>query len=369
MNVLVTGAKGFIGKNLIAELLNRSYSNIFEYDVDSSIDDLKDYIKECDFIFHLAGVNRPQNDEEFMLGNFGFTSTLLDILKSSNRKIPILITSSIQAELNNPYGKSKKAGEDIIFEYGEKSGSSVYVYRLPNVFGKWSRPNYNTVVATFCNNIATGKSIEINNPDVELSLVYIDDVVSEFIATLAGNSIDTEKYKSIPIVNTIKLGELATLIKSFEESRSNISLIDTSNDLENKLYATYLSFLPKDNFIYDLKMNVDDRGSFTEFVRTDNRGQFSVNVAKPGITKGNHWHNTKNEKFLVVSGVGSIKFRKIGETEIIEYKVSGKKLQVVDIPVGYTHNISNIGDVDLVTFMWVNESFDPDNPDTYFLEV
>ncbi|QEN05620.1 SDR family oxidoreductase [Thiospirochaeta perfilievii] len=369
MNILVTGAKGFIGKNLISELRNKGYSSIFEYDIDTSFTELEDFTNKCDFVFHLAGVNRPENQDEFMKGNYGFTTDLLELLEKQRRQIPVLITSSIQATSDNPYGKSKKAGEDVIFEYGEKTGSNVYVYRLPNVFGKWSRPNYNTVVATFCYKIVRNQDIQINDPKVELSLVYIDDVVTEFIKTLSGITVKEDQYSIIPVVYKITLGRLAELIKSFKDSRNNLSVINTLDELENKLYATYLSFLPQDDFGYNLKMNVDSRGSFTEFLRTGDRGQVSVNVAKPGITKGNHWHHTKNEKFLVVSGKASIKFRALDSKEIIEYLVTGDNLRVIDIPTGYTHNIENIGDTDLVTVMWANECFNPEKPDTYFLEV
>jgi len=368
-NILVTGSRGFIGKNLIAELNNRSIGNVFGYDVDNAEDQLEDIVKQCDFIFHLAGVNRPQNDEEFMQGNFGFTSKLLKLLENEKRQIPILITSSIQAAYENPYGLSKKAGEDIIKDYGLKTGSKTYIYRLPNVFGKWSQPNYNTVVATFCHKIARDEEIQINDPNVQLTLVYIDDVVKEFISALEDKAHKIDDYYKIPLEHRITLGDLAELIRSFKSSRNDLSLIDTSNAIENKLYATYLSFLHEDNFIYDLKMNIDDRGSFTEFLRTSDRGQVSINVSKPGITKGNHWHHTKNEKYLVVSGKASIKFRKLNQDKVIEYIVTGEKLQVVDIPIGYTHSIQNIGNNDLVTVMWVNECFDSEKPDTYFLKV
>lgn len=371
MKMLITGSNGFVGKNLVAELENRGYIDIFEFDKDTNTDKalLDSYTKECEFIFHLAGVNRPKDEKEFMEGNFGFTSELLDLLKKHNNKAPILITSSSQAELDNPYGKSKKAGEDLLFNYGRETGANVYVYRLPNLFGKWSRPNYNTVVATFCHNIARNLEIQINNPDADLNLCYIDDVLEEFIKALDGNPTNEDNYCIVPVVHHIKLGKLAETIKEFKNSRKDLSVPNMKDELTKKLYSTYLSFLPKDDFVYDLKMNVDNRGSFTEFIRTHERGQVSVNVSKVGITKGNHWHHTKNEKFLVVSGKGLIRFKKIDEGEIIEYRVSGEKLQVVDIPTGYTHSIVNIGDTDLVTVMWANESFDPKKPDTYYLEV
>lgn len=369
MKILVTGAKGFVGKNLVAQLKNKGYQDIFEFDQDTDKSLLDDYTRECEFVFHLAGVNRPKDEKEFMEGNFGFTSELLDLLKKHNNKAPVLITSSIQAEKDNPYGKSKKAGEDLIFAYSKETGARAFVYRLFNLFGKWSRPNYNTVVATFCYNIARDLEIQINNPDADLTLCYIDDVVEEFIRALEGNPTQRDGYCFVPVLYDIKLGQLAEKINSFKKSRADLSLPDMEDELTKKLYSTYLSFLPEDKFSYELKMNIDNRGSFTEFIRTPERGQVSVNVSKPGITKGNHWHHTKNEKFLVVSGEGLIRFRKIGSKEIIEYRVSGDKLEVVDIPTGYTHSIVNVGESDLVTIMWANECFDKDKPDTYFLEV
>jgi len=369
MKILITGLKGFVGKNLIAELKNRGYTDIFEFDKDTDKALLDRYTKECEFVFHLAGVNRPKDEKEFMEGNFGFTSDLLDLLKKHNNKAPVLITSSIQAKLDNPYGKSKKAGEDLLFNYSKETGANVYVYRLPNLFGKWSRPNYNTVVATYCYNIARNIEIQINNPDADLNFCYIDDVLEEFIKALEGNPTKEGDYCIVPVVHHIKLGELAEKIKGFKNSRKDLTVPNVKDELTKKLYSTYLSFLPKDDFAYDLKMNVDNRGSFTEFIRTPERGQVSVNVSKPGITKGNHWHHTKNEKFLVVSGEGLIRFRKIDEDEIIEYRVSGDKLQVVDIPTGYTHSIVNVGKTDLVTVMWANEPFNLEKPDTYYLEV
>lgn len=369
MKILVTGSKGFVGKNLITELKNRGYEDIFEFDIDTDKSLLDNYTKECDFVFHLAGVNRPKDEKEFMEGNFGFTSELLDLLKKHNNKAPILITSSIQAEKDNPYGKSKKAGEDLLFEYSHKTGATVFVYRLPNLFGKWSRPNYNSVVSTFCYNIARGLDIKINNPETELSLCYIDDVVKEFIKAMEGSPAAEGRFCIVPVVHRVKLGKLAELIQSFKDSRTNLNIPDMNDSFTKKLYSTYLSYLPEDDFSYKLKMNIDNRGSFTEFIRTPERGQVSVNISKPGITKGNHWHHTKNEKFLVVSGEGLIRFRRIDSNDIIEYKVSGEKLEVVDIPPGYTHSIVNIGDTDMVTIMWANECFNPENPDTYYLEV
>lgn len=369
MKILVTGAKGFVGKNLVAELKNRGYKEIFEFDIDTDKALLAEYTKECEFVFHLAGVNRPKHENEFMEGNFGFTSELLELLKKHNNKSPVLMTSSIQAEMDNPYGKSKRAGEDLLFSYSKETGAEVFVYRLPNLFGKWSRPNYNSVVATFCYNTARNLEIQINDPEAKLTLAYIDDVVEEFIKTMEDAPTLEGDYCKVSLTYNTTVGEIAELIKSFKESRINLNIPDMGNEFTKKLYSTYLSYLPEDKFSYELKMNVDDRGSFTEFIRTPERGQVSVNVSKPGITKGNHWHHTKNEKFLVVSGEALISFRKIDSDEIIEYKVSGDKLEVVDIPAGYTHSIINIGDTDLVTIMWANECFDPENPDTYHLEV
>ncbi|MEK4698964.1 capsular polysaccharide biosynthesis protein CapF [Solibacillus sp. FSL R7-0668] len=369
MNILVTGAKGFIGKNLIAELKNCGINQIFEYSRDSDPKILETYVEECDFVFHLAGVNRPQHEHEFMEGNYEFTLQLIELLKKSHKTPPIVTTSSIQAELDNPYGNSKKAMEDLVFQYQEETGANVYVYRLPNVFGKWSKPNYNSVVATFCYNIARDLDIQVHNPDAELNLCYIDDVLEEMLQALGGVPTVQGNYCVIPTMYTIQLGALANLIISFKDSRTNLSIVNMDDPLTKKLYSTYLSFLPVDQFSYDLKMNLDNRGSFTEFIRTPNRGQVSVNVSKPGVTKGNHWHHTKNEKFLVVSGEGLIRFRKLDADDIIEYRVSGEKLQVVDIPTGYTHSIVNVGETDLVTVMWVNECFDPVKPDTYYLEV
>lgn len=369
MKILVTGAKGFVGKNLIAELKNQKYNNILEYDVDTGILLLDTYCKEADFVFHLAGVNRPKEQSEFMEGNFGFTSTLLNTLKKYNNICPVMISSSSQAALDNPYGKSKKAGEDLLFAYSKETGVKELVYRFPNVFGKWCRPNYNSAVATFCNNIAHDLPITVNDRSVVMNLVYIDDVVEELTNALNGKENCVGDFCEVPVVHTVTLGEIVDLIFSFKSSREELSIPDMSNVFTKKLYSTYLSYLPKDQFSYPIKMNVDNRGSFTEIIKTPDRGQVSVNISKPGITKGNHWHHTKNEKFLVVSGKGVIRFRKIDSNEIIEYFISGNKLEVVDIPTGYTHNIENLGDTDMVTIMWANECFNPDKPDTYYLEV
>ncbi len=366
MRVLVTGAKGFIGKNLLATLESKGYDKIYEYDIDSSLDDLNKYCKDADFIFHLAGVNRPKEEKEFKEGNFGFTSLLLEKLKKYNNKARIMISSSIQAKLNNPYGVSKKMGEDLIFNYAKEVNTKAYVYRFPNVFGKWSRPNYNSVVATFANNIANDIQIIINDENANLKLVYIDDVVNELINALEDNANKVDDYCYVNPVYTTTVGKLAKTFESFKHSRNDLGIPNMNDELTKKLYAMYLTYLKEDDFSYFLKMNEDNRGSFTEFIRTNDRGQVSVNISKPGITKGNHWHHTKNEKFLVVSGTGVIRFRKVNENKVIEYYVSGEKLEVVDIPPGYTHNIENLGKDDMVTVMWVNEPFDKDNPDTYF---
>lgn len=370
MNILVTGAHGFVGKNLCEELKNQKLGEIFEYDLDTDPALLDGFTHDCDFVFHLAGVNRPKDEKEFMEGNFGFTSTLLENLKKHGNKAPIVVTSSIQAALDNPYGKSKKAGEDLIFAYGKDNSVKTDVYRFPNLFGKWCRPNYNSVIATFCYNIANNLPITISNRENKLCLVYIDDLVEEMINALKGQeNLCDDGFCRVKTEHEATLGQIANLIYSFKATRQNLSIPDMSDAFTKKLYSTYLSYLPEKDFDYPLIMHTDDRGSFTEIIKTPERGQFSVNVAHPGITKGNHWHNTKNEKFCVVSGKGVIRFRKPDSTNVIEYYVSGDEIKVVDIPCGYTHNIENIGDTDLVTFMWCNELFDPDHPDTFFLKV
>ena len=436
MKILITGAKGFIGKNLIAELNNivegktkvypvSTDMEIMPYDIDSNPSDLDLYCKEADFVFHLAGVNRPQKQEEFMEGNFGFTSVLLDGLKKYQNNCPVMISSSTQAASENAYGLSKRAGEELMFDYAKETGAKVLVYRFPNVFGKWCRPNYNSAVATFCYNVTRDMEIQVNDPSVSMNLVYIDDVVHELITALLGKENRKAPYCEVPVVHSKKLGEIVDLIYSFKASRENRSIPDMSDPFTKKLYSTYLSYLAEDKFSYPLKMNVDERGSFTEIIKTADRGQFSVNISKPGITKGQHWHHTKNEKFVVVSGKGVIRFRKVEslrtedksiktkderqkiedksqkikdegqkiedksiktkdegqkiedksqetatlDANIIEYFVSGDKLEVVDIPVGYTHNIENLGDTEMVTFMWCNEVFDAERPDTYFEKV
>lgn len=369
MKILVTGSKGFIGKNLIIELKNRKYIDIFEYDTNTDPACLDSYCQEADFVFHLAGVNRPKDQAEYMEGNFGFTSFLLDTLKKYNNTCPVMFSSSIQAALDNPYGRSKKAGEDLLFSYSRETGARVLVYRFPNVFGKWCRPNYNSAIATFCHNIANDLPITVNDPNVVMKLVYIDDLVNELINGLDGKENRTGDFCEVPIVYTTTLGRIVDLLYSFKNSRTDLSVPDMADDFTRKLYSTYLSYLPRDRFSYELKMITDHRGSFTELLKTPDRGQVSVNIIKPGITKGNHWHHTKNEKFIVVYGKGVIRFRRIDSEEVIEYYVSGEKLEVVDIPPGYTHNIENLGDTDMVTIMWANETFDPEKPDTYYLEV
>lgn len=369
MKILVTGAQGFIGKNLLTELKNRNYTDVYAYDVDTDPALLDEYCKDADFVFHLAGVNRPKEQSEFMTGNFGFTSDLLDTLKKHKNTCPVMLSSSIQAALDNPYGQSKKAGEDLLFAYGQQTGAKVLVYRFPNVFGKWCRPNYNSAVATFCHNVAHDLPIQVNDPSVVIHLVYIDDVIEELIRALEGKENQVNDFCEVPTVYTVTLGTIVDLIHSFKSSREERAVPNMADAFAKKLYSTYLSYLPEDQFSYPLKMNVDHRGSFTEFIRTPERGQVSVNISKPGIVKGNHWHHTKNEKFLVVSGQGVIRFRKLDSTEVIEYHVSGEKLEVVDIPTGYTHNIENLGDCDMVTIMWANEAFDPSKPDTFYLEV
>lgn len=370
MKILITGSDGFVGRNLTAQLRNQGYHDLMLYDVSTDPSLLDDYTRECEFVFHLAGVNRPQDPGEFMKGNFGFTSVLLDSLRKHANKAPVLITSSTQAALDNPYGLSKKAGEELMRSYATETGAEVFIFRLPNVFGKWCRPNYNSAVATFCYNIARNLPVQINDPSVIMKLVYIDDVVRMFIQCMERTDlVCTVDFEEVSPVHTIELGRIAELLYSFRDSRATLEVPDMGDAFTKKLYSTYLSYLPTDAFSYPLKMNVDERGSFTEFLKSSERGQVSVNISRPGITKGNHWHHTKNEKFLVVSGQGVIRFRKIDSEEIIEYFVSGEKLEVLDIPVGYTHNIQNLGTTDMVTVMWVNEVFDRFNPDTYFVVV
>ena len=340
------------------------------YDVDSDPAVLEEYCRRADFVFNLAGVNRPEDPSEFMKGNFGFASVLLDTLKKCGNTCPVMISSSTQAALDNPYGESKRAGEELLFEYGRETGAKVLVYRFPNVFGKWCRPNYNSAVATFCHNIAHGLPIRVNDPSVVMHLVYIDDVVDELIGALSGDEHRAGAFCEVPVVHEITLGGIVDLLYSFRDMQQDLEVPDLGDAFTKKLYSTYLSYLPKEKFCYPLKMNVDNRGSFTEIIRTPDRGQFSVNISKPGITKGEHWHHTKNEKFVVVSGHGLVQLRKIGTDEVINFEVSGEKMEVVEMIPGYTHNIINLSDTeDLVTFMWANEAFNPERPDTYFEPV
>ena len=424
MRILVTGAKGFVGKNLCAQLNNikdgkaRCYGDltiedIFEYDLDSTPEQLDQWCKECDFVFNLAGVNRPKDNDEFMKGNFGFASTLLDTLKAHGNNCPVMLSSSQQASLtgrfgNSEYGRSKKAGEDLFLEYGKETGAKVLVYRFPNLYGKWCRPNYNSAVATFCNNIANDLPITVNDPSVELELLYIDDLVDEMIHALKGeehhcefeglevipmngpntdctNKTETEKsvqsvksvfekvgrYCYCPITHKATLGEIVDLLHKFADMPKTLMIPEIPADsFAKRLYSTFLSYLPKDKAIFDLKMNTDPRGSFTELVHTLNCGQVSINISKPGITKGEHWHNTKWEQFIVVAGHGLIQLRKEGTDEVLNYEVSGDKIQSVIMLPGYTHNIINLSDTeDLVTVMYCNEVFDPNKPDTYFDKV
>ena len=395
MNILITGANGFVGKNLTAALQNvkdgkdRTHPDLeigelYLYDIDSSAELLDEACKKADFVFNLAGVNRPQNPEEFMQGNFGFASTLLDTLKKHNNKCPIVLSSSIQATLigryDSDYGRSKKAGEDLFFEYEKETGAKVLVYRFPNLFGKWCRPNYNSAVATFCNNIANDLPITVNDPAVELELLYIDDLVDEMFCALEGKAhkctfdgiktvlTDDGKYCAAPVTHRVTLGEIVKLLETFRDQPKTLVMPEIPyNSFAKKLYSTYLSYLPKEKASFELKMNVDARGSFTELLKTEKCGQFSVNISKPGITKGQHWHNTKWEFFIVVSGRGLIQQRRIGSDEVLNFEVSGEKIEAVHMLPGYTHNIINLSDTeDLVTVMWANECFDPNKPDTFF---
>ncbi len=396
MKILVTGAKGFVGKNLCAALRNvaegkdksrgiDSDITIYEFDIDTDKSLLEEYCKDADFVFNLAGVNRPENTEDFMNGNFGFASELLENLKKYNNKCPVMLSSSLQATLvgryaEGEYGKSKKAGEDLFFNYSEQTGATVYVYRFPNLFGKWCRPNYNSAVATFCNNIANDLPIQVNDRAIELQLLYIDDLVDEMFNILKGqphlceydglDTVDTPngKFCYCPIVHKVTLGEIVDLLEEFKNQPSTLVIPEIPyNSFAKKLYSTYLSYLPKEKASFPLKMNVDPRGSFTELLKTEKCGQVSVNISKPGITKGQHWHNTKWEFFIVVSGKGLIQQRKIGSDEVLNFEVSGEKIEAVHMLPGYTHNIINLSDTeDLVTVMWANEQFDPNKPDTFF---
>ncbi|MCL2057172.1 MAG: capsular polysaccharide biosynthesis protein CapF [Oscillospiraceae bacterium] len=359
MKILITGADGFVGRNLCASLTGHE---LYRYDIDTDPPLLDSYCRDAEFVFHLAGVNRPEDPKEFMAGNFGFTSLLLETLKKYANTCPVVLSSSAQAALDNPYGRSKLAGEGLLYAYGEETGAKVIVYRFPNLFGKWCRPNYNSAVATFCHNIARGLPITVSDPKIELTLAYIDDVLDEFGRALNGAPAQAVTHKAT-------LGRIVGLLESFRDSRGLLSLPDLSDPFTKKLHAAYLSYLPEDEFAYPLKMNIDERGSFTEILRTGHHGQFSVNITKPGIVKGNHWHYTKNEKFLVVSGKGVLRFRRIDDDKVVEYHISGDKMEIVDVPPGYTHNIENTGDADMIMFIWCNEQFDPQRPDTIYLEV
>ncbi|MBR2903334.1 MAG: NAD-dependent epimerase/dehydratase family protein [Clostridia bacterium] len=399
MKILVTGAKGFVGKNLVAALENirtgkdktrpnLTIAEVYAYDIDNTVEQLSAYAKDADFVFHLAGVNRPKTQEEFMQGNFGFTSVLLDKLKENGNKCPVMISSSLQATLigryaEGEYGKSKKAGEELMFAYGEENGVDVYVYRFPNLFGKWCRPNYNSAVATFCNNKACDLPIQVNNRDTQLELLYIDDLIDEMFDCLEGKPhrcdydgltpVEKEggRYCFAPVTHEVTLGEIVDLLDEFSAQRQTPFVpVIPKGSFAKKLYSTYLSYLPKEKIATPLKMNVDDRGSFTELLKSASCGQVSINISKPGITKGQHWHHTKWEYFIVVSGKGLIQLRKIGTDEVLDFEVSGDKIEAVRMLPGYTHNIINLSDTDnLVTVMWANEDFDPSHPDTFFEKV
>ena len=399
MNILVTGAKGFAGRNLVENLKNiRDGKNrtrpaitvdkIYEYDVENSLDELDGFCRDCDFVFNLAGVNRPQDPKEFEEGNFGFASTLLNLLKAHGNTCPVMLSSSIQATLagrfgNSEYGRSKKAGEEVFFAYGEETGARVLVYRFPNLAGKWVRPNYNSAVGTFCNNIANDLPITVNDPAVELELLFVDDLVEEMFDAIEGHEhrcdfdgveavvSDSGRYCWAPVTHKATLGYIVDCLEKFKSQPQTLvmpSIPDGS--FEKKLYSMYLSYLPKEKVAFPLKMNVDDRGSFTELLKTADHGQFSVNISKPGITKGQHWHNSKWEFFIVVAGHGLIQERKIGSDEVLEFEVSGDRIEAVHMLPGYTHNIINLSETEnLVTVMWANEQFNPEKPDTFFGEV
>ena len=371
--ILITGAGGFVGKNLVATLRTAGYTDLMLFEKDDTPETLADYCRRAAFVVHLAGINRPTDPSEFYTGNAGLTDTLLADLEAAGNTAPVLVTSSTQAELDNDYGKSKRQAEEAIFAHRRRTGAAVYVFRMPGVFGKWCRPNYNSVVATFCHNVAHGLPIQVRDPAFSLPLVYIDDVVACILAAFDGQVLMDRSATPIchmhPI-HEVTLGRLAELIQGFAAGRTSLAVPDLApGSFEKKLYSTYLSYLPSDQFSYPLEMHTDNRGSFTEFLRSPERGQVSINISHPGIVKGNHWHHTKNEKFLVVKGEGVIRFRNIFSRKVIEYHVSGDKLEVVDIPCGYTHNIENVGTEDMVTVMWANEAFDPDHPDTFFEPV
>lgn len=398
MKILVTGAKGFVGKNLVCTLENvkqgkdrtRSVNieEVYQYDIDSTQEELDKYCKDCDFVFNLAGVNRPKTQEEFMQGNFGFASLLLNTLKKHNNRCPVMLSSSIQATLSgrfgdSEYGRSKKAGEDLFFAYAKENDTKVYVYRFPNLFGKWCKPNYNSAVATFCNNIANDLPIKVNDENTELELLYIDDLIDEMFLCLEDKPTHCEfegvetifkqdgRYCAAQVTHKVTLGEIVALLEQFKRQPQNLLMPEIPNgSFAKKLYSTYLSYLPKEKIVFDLKMNIDERGSFTELLKTASTGQFSVNISKPGITKGEHWHNTKWEFFIVVNGNALIQERKIGTDEVLEFEVSGEKLQAIHMLPGYTHNIINLSKTEnLITIMWANELFDKNHPDTFFEKV
>ena len=371
MNILITGARGFMGKNLRSALTGRygDAHRLMLLDMPHTEEELLAAAAEADFVFHLAGVNRPTNPADFQKGNADFTRQLLTLLKERGKRPPVLLSSSIQAALENPYGQSKLSAEQAVADYGREAGAAVYLYRLPNVFGKWSRPNYNSAVATFCHNVARGLPITVNDPSVTLRLVYIDDVVEEFLRAMEGQPHREGEWCTVQPVHEVNLGHMAELIQSFPALRDSLTAPDQSDPLVKKLYATYLSFLPPEDFSRPTVTHADQRGSFTELLHMGSRGQVSLNVSKPHITKGDHWHQTKHEKFIVLQGEGVIRFRKVGDSTVIAYKVSGENLTVVDIPTGYTHSIENTGDTDMLTLMWANEVFDPAHPDTLRLPV
>lgn len=395
MNILVTGSKGFVGKNLCASLAsirdgkdktrpNISIDEIFEYDIDTDISLLDEYCAKADFVFNLAGVNRPKDPTEFMQGNFGFASTLLDTLKKHKNTCPVMISSSIQAtcigRYDSDYGRSKKAGEDLVFDYGKETGAKVLIYRFPNLFGKWCRPNYNSAVATFCNNIANDLPVTVSDRNIQLELLYIDDLITEMLDAIEGKEhrcvfdgltsicCDDGKYCTAPITHKVTLGEIVDMLERFKTQPETLVMPEIpNNSFAKKLYSTYLSYLPKEKVSFPLKMNSDKRGSFTELIKTEKCGQISVNISKPGITKGQHWHNSKWELFIVVSGHGLIQQRNVCSNEVLNFEVSGEKIEAVHMLPGYTHNIINLSETDdLVTVMWANEQFDPDHPDTFF---
>lgn len=369
MKILVTGALGFVGKNLISELQNRGYYEIFKCDTQTTLEELDKYTKECEFVFHLAGINRTKEEKNFFDGNVGFTSILLDKLKQNNNKCPILVSSSIQATLDNPYGKSKKECEELCITYSKENQVKVIIYRLTNLFGKWCKPNYNSVIATFCYNISRNIPIEIKNENIKLNFSYIDDVIKEFIQAMNGKAKIENNFGIINKQYTKTIKEIAEEIKGFKETRINKFIPNMKDEWTKKLYSTYLSYLPEDNFCYEIDKQEDYRGSFIELFKTEDRGQISINVINPKCIKGNHWHHTKNEKFIVIYGKGIIRLKKYNTSNIIEYNVSGEKYQVVDIPVGYVHQIENIGESEMIVLIWANEVFDLKNKDTYYKEV